>query len=119
MAEEKTVKSDSRGIRKERVGVVTSNKMDKTIVVTVDRLARHKRYKKVIKISKKYYAHDENNEANKQYKSREILLNMISSTKEEYDRARKKFSLEKESEQKQVSHLKSDTNIGRNIDFTI
>ena len=64
MAEEKTVKSDSRGIRKERVGVVTSNKMDKTIVVTVDRLARHKRYKKVIKISKKYYAHDENNEAN-------------------------------------------------------
>jgi small subunit ribosomal protein S17 len=63
MAEENTVSSD-RGLRKERVGVVTSNKMDKTIVVTVDRLARHKRYKKVIKISKKYYAHDENNEAN-------------------------------------------------------
>ena len=53
-----SVKSE-RGIRKERVGVVTSDKMDKTIVVTVDRLARHKRYKKVIKISKKYYAHDE------------------------------------------------------------
>ena len=52
-----------RGIRKERLGTVTSNKMDKTIVVTVDRLARHKRYKKVIKISKKYYAHDEKNEA--------------------------------------------------------
>ena len=62
---------------------------------------------------------DENNEANKQYKSREILLNMNSSTKEEYDSARKKFSLEKESEQKQVSHLKSDSKIGRNIDFTI
>jgi len=62
---------------------------------------------------------DENNEANKQYKSREILLNMNSSTKEEYDSARKKFSLEKESEQKQISHLKSDSNIGRNIDFTI
>tara|TARA_E500000075_G_C6960975_1_gene305126 strand:+ start:447 stop:752 length:306 start_codon:yes stop_codon:yes gene_type:complete len=62
---------------------------------------------------------DENNEANKQYKSREILLNMNSSKKEEYDSARKKFSLEKESEQKQVSHLKSDSNIGRNIDFTI
>lgn len=62
---------------------------------------------------------DENNEANKQYKSREILLNMNSSRKEEYDSARKKFSLEKESEQKQVSHLKSDSNIGRNIDFTI
>ena len=56
--------TSERGLRKERVGIVTSNKMDKTIVVTVDRLARHKRYKKVIKISKKYYAHDENNEAN-------------------------------------------------------
>ena len=62
---------------------------------------------------------DENNEANKQYKSREILLNMNSSRKEEYDSARKKFSLEKESEKKQVSHLKSDSSIGRNIDFTI
>lgn len=63
MSEENTVKSE-RGLRKERVGIVTSNKMDKTIVVTVDRLARHKKYKKVIKVSKKYYAHDENNEAN-------------------------------------------------------
>lgn len=58
-----TNQTSERGLRKERVGVVTSNKMDKTIVVTVDRLARHKRYKKVIKISKKYYAHDENNQA--------------------------------------------------------
>jgi small subunit ribosomal protein S17 len=55
--------TSERGIRKERTGKVTSNKMDKTIVVTVDRLARHTRYKKVIKISKKYYAHDENNDA--------------------------------------------------------
>jgi small subunit ribosomal protein S17 len=52
-----------RGLRKERIGIVSSDKMDKTIVVTVNRLARHKKYKKVIKISKKYYAHDENNEA--------------------------------------------------------
>lgn len=58
-----TQETSERGLRKERVGVVSSNKMDKTIVVTVDRLARHKRYKKVIKISKKYYAHDENNVA--------------------------------------------------------
>ena len=58
-----TKETSERGLRKERVGVVTSNKMDKTIVVTVDRLARHKSYKKVIKISKKYYAHDENNQA--------------------------------------------------------
>ena len=43
-----TKETSERGLRKERVGVVSSNKMDKTIVVTVDRLARHKRYKKVI-----------------------------------------------------------------------
>ena len=55
--------TSDRGLRKERIGIVSSTKMDKTIVVTVDRLARHKRYKKVIKISKKYYAHDENNAA--------------------------------------------------------
>jgi small subunit ribosomal protein S17 len=55
--------TSDRGLRKERVGIVSSSKMDKTIVVTVDRLARHKRYKKVIKISKNYYAHDENNTA--------------------------------------------------------
>lgn len=55
--------TSERGLRKERIGKVTSNKMDKTIVVTVDRLARHTRYKKVIKISKKYYVHDEKNEA--------------------------------------------------------
>jgi small subunit ribosomal protein S17 len=59
---ESSVKSE-RGIRKVRTGVVTSDKMDKTIVVTVERLARHKRYKKVIKITKKYYAHDENGTA--------------------------------------------------------
>ena len=62
---------------------------------------------------------DENNEANKRYNSREILLNMNSSRKEEYDSARKKFSLKNETEQKQINHLKSDSNIGRNIDFTI
>jgi small subunit ribosomal protein S17 len=55
--------TSERGLRKERTGIVTSDKMDKTIVVTVDRLARHKKYKKVIKISKKYYAHDEDNAA--------------------------------------------------------
>lgn len=51
-----------RGKRKERTGVVTSNKMDKTLVVTVNRKARHAKFKKVINISKKYYVHDEKNE---------------------------------------------------------
>lgn len=53
-----------RGLRKERTGIVTSDKQDKTIVVTVERRTRHKKYKKVITISKKYYAHDEQNDAN-------------------------------------------------------
>ena len=43
------------------VGTVVSNAMDKTVVVSVDRLVKHKLYKKYMKRSKKYYAHDENN----------------------------------------------------------
>lgn len=40
-------------------GVVTSDKMDKTVVVTVTKSMRHPRYSKVVKMSKKYYAHNE------------------------------------------------------------
>ena len=54
-----------RGIRKERTGIVSSSVQDKTIVVTVTRKTKHKRYNKVINVSKKYYAHDENNDAGK------------------------------------------------------
>ena len=43
------------------VGKVVSTAMDKTLVVSVERLVKHKLYKKYIKQSKKYYAHDENN----------------------------------------------------------
>ena len=43
------------------VGTVVSDVMDKTVVVSVDRLVKHKLYKKYLKRSKKYYAHDENN----------------------------------------------------------
>ena len=49
----------SVGYRKERVGVVVSNKMQKTVVVQVKRLKEHPQYKKVIKLFKKYKAHDE------------------------------------------------------------
>lgn len=45
------------------VGTVTSDKMDKTVVVTVERTTRHPLYGKVVKVYKKYKAHDENNEA--------------------------------------------------------
>ena len=51
-----------RNLRKERVGLVTSDKMDKTVVVTVEQRATHPLYKKTITTSKKYKAHDENNE---------------------------------------------------------
>jgi len=46
------------------IGKVISCSMDKTIVVSVEKTIQHKLYKKYIKRSKKYYAHDENNEAN-------------------------------------------------------
>lgn len=49
--------------RKSFVGTVTSDKMDKTVVVSVVRVTRHPLYGKVIKLSKKYKAHDENNDA--------------------------------------------------------
>jgi len=43
-------------------GVVTSDRMDKTVVVTVERRYRHPLYKKVVRATKKYMAHDENND---------------------------------------------------------
>lgn len=51
-----------RNLRKERVGVVTSDKMDKTVVVEIEQRAKHPLYKKTITTSKKFKAHDENNE---------------------------------------------------------
>jgi small subunit ribosomal protein S17 len=49
------------GRRKSMVGQVVSNKMDKTAVVVVERIARHPLYKKAIKIRKKFKAHDADN----------------------------------------------------------
>ncbi len=63
--EETTAESTtaSRGLRKTRVGVVTSNKMTKTIVVDVVRRVPHPKFQKIIKLTTKIYAHDENEEA--------------------------------------------------------
>lgn len=47
-----------------RTGVVVSNKMDKTIVVNVERQYKHPLYKKIVRRHKKFKAHDENNECN-------------------------------------------------------
>ncbi len=52
-----------RGMRKTRVGVVVSDKMDKTITVQIDRLIQHPKYKKYIRRNTKVKAHDENNTA--------------------------------------------------------
>ncbi|MGH9712959.1 MAG: 30S ribosomal protein S17 [Candidatus Acidiferrales bacterium] len=52
-----------RGARQEVVGVVTSAKMAKTIVVKVTRTTRHPLYQRVVRFAKKYYAHDEAREA--------------------------------------------------------
>ena len=52
-----------RNLRKTRVGVVVSDKMDKTIVVDVKDSVQHPLYKKILKRTKKFKAHDENNEA--------------------------------------------------------
>nr|QCI05906.1 ribosomal protein S17 [Dasysiphonia japonica] len=49
---------------KETIGIVVSNKMDKTIVVTVKRQISHKKYGKIITKTNKYYAHDALNECN-------------------------------------------------------
>ena len=55
--------SDDRAFRKTRVGVVVSNKMDKTIVVAIENRVQHPLYKKIIKRSYRLKAHDEKNEA--------------------------------------------------------
>lgn len=52
---------NERGHRKIRQGVVTSDKMDKTVVVTVTRRFKHPLFKKYVTAHKKYYAHDEAN----------------------------------------------------------
>ena len=55
---------EERNFRKERIGVVTSNKMDKSIVVAVARKVKHPKYGKFVKRTKKFVAHDEKNECN-------------------------------------------------------
>jgi len=53
-----------RNLRKERIGVVVSDKMDKSIVVAVKRKVKHPIYGKFVKQTNKFMAHDENNDCN-------------------------------------------------------
>lgn len=55
--------AQKRGTRKKRIGIVTSDRMDKTIVVKVARRVRHPVYLKEVTRAKKYHVHDERNEA--------------------------------------------------------
>ena len=56
-------KKDERGFRKTREGIVTSDKMDKTVTVAIQSQTKHSVYSKVMTRSHKLKAHDENNEA--------------------------------------------------------
>jgi small subunit ribosomal protein S17 len=55
---------EKRNLRKERIGVVTSNKMDKSITVAVERKVKHPKYGKFIKNTTKFVAHDEKDDCN-------------------------------------------------------
>ena len=56
------ITTEKRGLRKERTGVVISTKMNKSIVVAVERKVKHAMYGKFIKLTSKFMAHDEKNE---------------------------------------------------------
>ncbi|MEO0404228.1 MAG: 30S ribosomal protein S17 [Bacteroidota bacterium] len=58
------METTKRNLRKERIGIVTSNAMNKSIVVTVERRVKHAKYGKIMKTSKKFVAHDEKDDCN-------------------------------------------------------
>ena len=53
---------ETRNLRKERIGIVTSNAMEKTVTVDVQRRVKHAKYGKFVTFSKKFHAHDEKND---------------------------------------------------------
>ncbi|GAB1418586.1 30S ribosomal protein S17 [Bacteroidales bacterium] len=55
---------ETRNLRKERIGVVTSNKMEKSITVEIERRVKHPIYGKFVKKTSRFMAHDEKNECN-------------------------------------------------------
>ncbi|MDR9373296.1 MAG: 30S ribosomal protein S17 [Schleiferiaceae bacterium] len=77
---EKTIEN-TRNLRKERVGKVTSSKMDKSIVVVVEGKQMHPIYGKFINISKKFHVHDENNDCNEGDTVRIMETRPLSKTK--------------------------------------
>ncbi|MBK9146387.1 MAG: 30S ribosomal protein S17 [Flavobacteriales bacterium] len=63
MSTETNAAATDRNLRKERIGVVTSDKMSKSITVTVERRVMHPKYGKFVKLSSKFMAHDEKGDA--------------------------------------------------------
>jgi len=63
VSETEAAPAPARHERQEVTGVVTSAKMEKTIIVKVTRMVQHKLYHRVIRVSKKFYAHDEERKA--------------------------------------------------------
>ena len=70
-----------RNLRKERVGLVCSDKMDKTVVVIIEQKSKHPLYKKTITKTVKFKAHDENNECGIGDKVRIVETRKLSKTK--------------------------------------
>jgi small subunit ribosomal protein S17 len=80
MSDTTAVKAN-RGNRKERVGEVLSNKMNKTIIVEVERRFPHAQFKKIVTAYKKLYAHDEKSEAKPGDRVRIVETRPLSKTK--------------------------------------
>jgi len=70
-----------RGLRKIRIGTVVSNKMDKTITVSVERRVKHPVYGKIVRMTTKLTAHDEKNECNEGDKVRIMETRPLSKNK--------------------------------------
>ena len=75
------VAEKAQGVRTSRVGTVVSDKMNKTIVVEVERRVPHPKYKKIVRMTSKFYAHDEKREAKEGDKVRIIETRPISKLK--------------------------------------
>lgn len=72
---------EKRNLRKERIGVVTSNKMEKSIVVAETKKSRHPMYGKFVLKTKKYVVHDEKNDCNEGDKVRIMETRPLSKSK--------------------------------------
>jgi small subunit ribosomal protein S17 len=81
VTEPETTETETRASRKQREGLVTSAKMDKTVVVAVIDRVQHRRYRKTLQRTRKLYAHDEANEVREGDKVRIVEMRPMSRSK--------------------------------------